>query len=94
MFFFEPHCGQKKSEIFKTKSTLTMLVNQPHQTSNLFDRYLNSFIEHEIVDAFSSNESFQVGQQIKDGDWIKIVGTDKSSVNLLEYSFFLHDFEE
>ena len=71
-----------------------MLVNQPHQTSNLFDWYLNSFIEHKIVDAFSGNESFQVGQQIEDGGWIEIVGTDESSINLLKYSFFLHYFEE
>ena len=94
MLFFQPHGGQKEPEIFKTKSALTMLVNQPHQASNLFDWYLNSFIEHKIIDAFSGNESFKVGQQIEDYDWIEIVGTDQSSVNLLEYSFFLHDFEE
>lgn len=71
-----------------------MFIDKPYQTAHFLNRNLIIRIDHEIVQTLSSDESFTVGQHVKNMFRVEIVCGNQGHIDLFQFYFLFHDLYE
>jgi len=60
-------------KIINAYSSLTMLINKSHNTSNLLNWDFTILSVKELIQTIASNKFFGISNQIENMSWIKII---------------------